>query len=165
MSDLTSAQLNTLKSDILSNPLFSGWNLATSAQEIAAEYNKVYSPDFIVWKTSVTPVEWREAIIGGGGATQLDALTASKRDALLWAVDDVLNPSNSNIRSALDDFCGTQNTLKAAIQAVQKRKATRAEKLFSSGTGTLASPATMSFEGQLTYQQVESALILAGIKA
>jgi hypothetical protein len=72
----------------------------------------------------------------------------------------VLNPANPAVRAALDDFCGSQNTLKAALQAAEKRNATRAEKLFSTGTGSTASPATMSFEGQLTYQQVEAAKAL-----
>ena len=110
--------------------------------------------------TSVTAVEWRAAIIGGGGAGQLDALTASKRDSLLWTVSDVLNPSVAAIRAALDDFCGSQNTLKAAIQTVQKRTATRGEKLLSTGTGSTVSPATMGYEGTLTYQDVEAALAL-----
>lgn len=156
-SELTSEQLVSLKADILANPAFAGWNLATSAQEVANWYNQVASPDWVVWRTSVSPDEWRDAILAGGGATQLDGLTASKRDSLFWAVEGVLDVSVAAVRAALDDFCGSQNTLKAAIQAKEKRKGTRAEKLFSSGTGSSASPATMVFEGSLTYQQVEAA--------
>lgn len=158
---LTQQQLTALKADILADPVLSQW-AATGrmAQEIADAYNAAADPAWVVWRTSVTTEEWRVAIIGGGGAGQLDALTASKRDSLLWAVSDVLNPSISAIRAALDDFCGSQNTLKAAIRTAQKRNATRAEKLFSTGTGSTASPATMGWEGMLTYQDVEAARVL-----
>jgi hypothetical protein len=156
---LTPAQLTALKANILADSTLAAW-AATGrmAQEIADAYNLTASPAWVVWRSSVGPIEWRNAIIGGGGASQLDALTASKRDSLLWAVSDTLNPSNANVRAALDDFCGSQNTLKAAVLAVQKRAAIRAEKLFSTGTGSDASPATLTHEGPLTYQDIEAAL-------
>lgn len=158
---LTESQLTTLKADILADPILSEW-AATGrmAQEIADEYNKLATPVYIVWRTKVTPEEWADAIIGGGGASQLDALTASKRDSLLWACSWPLDPSKPEVRAALDDFCGSQNNLKAAIQAEEKRSATRAEKLFAMGTGTTASPATLTFEGFISYQDVEAALML-----
>lgn len=157
--NLTSENLVTLKNDIAADPVLAAW-AATGrmAQEIADAYNLLASPNWTVWKTLVSPIEWAGAIVGGGGATQLDALTGSKRESLFYAVSWDLDPSIPAVRTALDDFCGSQNTLKAAVQEVQKRLATRAEKLFSSGTGSTASPATMTFEGQLTYQQVEAAL-------
>lgn len=156
---LTSQQLATLKANILADPVLAEW-AATGrmAQEIAAEYNKAASPAWVVWRTNVTAEEWAMAIIGGGGAQQLDALTGSKREALLWACDRPLDPSDPEVRAALEDFCGSQNALKAAIAAAQRRSATRAEKLFSTGTGSTASPATMGFEGALGYQDVEAAL-------
>lgn len=155
---LTQGQLAMLKADIMADPVLAGW-AATGrmAQEIADAYNLPASPNWTVWRTVVSPIEWAGAIVGGGGATQLDGLTASKRDSLFYAVGWDLDPSVAAVRTALDDFCGSQNTLKAAVQAVQKRNATRAEKLFSSGTGSTASPATMTFEGMLSYQQVEAA--------
>jgi hypothetical protein len=159
---LTTAQLQTLKTDILADPALAEW-AATGrmAQEIADAYNRPAEPAFIVWRTSVAPEDWDDAILGtSGAATQLDALTASKRDSLFWVLNKTVNPSIPSVRVALDDFCGSQNTLKAAVQAVQKRAATRAEKLFSAGAGTTASPATLSYEGELTYQDVEAALAL-----
>jgi hypothetical protein len=150
---LTHEQLLVLKADIAANAA----SLPPFAAEIAEVYNQQAVPAFVVWKTEVTAQEWRHAIVGGGGAAQLDALTASKRDALLWATEDVMNPSDPEVRAAIDDWCGSQNTLKAALVAVQKRNATRAEKLLATGTGTTASPATMGWEGNLTYQDVEAA--------
>jgi hypothetical protein len=159
---LTEQQLATLKADIQADPAFAGYGVTIWAEEVAAAYNLPASPEWTVWRTSVDAETWDDAILGTmGAATQLDGLTASKRDSLFWALSKTLNPSNPATRAALDDFCGSQNTLKAAVQAAQKRTSTRAEKLFSSGTGSTAAPATMTFEGKLTYQDVEAALALA----
>lgn len=159
---LTLEQLALLKADIADDPTLSAW-AATGrmASEIAAEYNKLAAPAFVVWRTNVTVDEWAIAIIGGGGAHQLDGLTASKRDSLLWACNRTLSPADPEVRAALDDFCGSQNTLKAAISAVQKRSATRAEKLLATGTGSTAAPATLTFEGTISYHDVNAALALA----
>lgn len=151
---LTNQQLLTLKADLAANAAeFAG----VFDAEIADAYNLPANPAWTVWRSAVDATEYRAAIIGGSGATQLDALTASKRDSLFWAVSDTLNPSDADVRAALDDFCGSQNTLKAAIATAHKRTSTRAEKLFSTGTGSVASPATMGFEGSLTYQDIEAA--------
>lgn len=152
-NELTTAQLTALKNDIAGNPTISGW----FAQEIADWYNVVASPGWIVWRTDVPSDELYNAVFETNGGLQLDALTASKRDSLFKLMDRDLDASIPAARANVDDYCGSQNNLKAALQAVQKRSARRAEKLFSSGTGSTASPATMTFEGMLTYQQVEAA--------
>lgn len=159
--ELTQAQLLVLKNDILADPTLAAW-AATGrmAQEIADAYNLDASPVWYVWRTSVPSDELYNAIFETNGGLQLDALTASKRDSLFKLIDRDLNASIPAARANVDDYCGSQNNLKATLQAVQKRNATRAEKLFSSGTGSTASPATMGWEGQLTYQNVDAALAL-----
>lgn len=159
MSDLTTAQLTTLKADIMADTTLAAW-AATGrmAGEIAAEYNKTANPVYVVWRTNVPSDELYDAIFETNGGLQLDALTASKRDSLFKLIDRNLNASIPAARANVEDYCGSQANLKAALQAVQKRNATRAEKLLSSGTGTTASPATMGWEGSLTYRQVEAAL-------
>jgi len=155
---LTREQLLVLKADIAGDPVFGLMEkTVANACTIAAAYNQPASPAWWLWRTAVTAAEWRQAIIGGGGATQLDGLTGSKREALLWACSDTLDPSVPAIRAALDDFCGSQNNLKAAIIAAQKRTGTRAEKLFSAGTGSEAAPATFGWEGTLSYGDVQDA--------
>lgn len=160
---LTNEQLATLKVDILADATLTEWAAAGNMlSEIAAIYNQTAEPAFVVWRTSVGPEDWDDAIMGtSGAATQLDGLTASKRDSLFWATGKMLNPSVPSVRAALEDFCGSQKTLKAAVLAVQKRNATRAEKLFATGTGSTASPATMTFEGALTSADVDAAVRLA----
>ena len=120
------------------------------------------APAWTVWRTSVTADEWVDTILYTPGAgLQLDGLSAGKRECLMWAFSQTVNPSVPAARATLDDWCGSQNTLKAAVLAVQKRLATRGERLFSAGTGSPASPATMTHEGLVTYQDVEAALALA----
>jgi hypothetical protein len=113
---------------------------------------------FIVWRSVMTPAEARDAIAGGDGLAQLDNLTAGKRDSLLWVLEGDTEPSNAAQRAAIESLCGTQNTLKAAILAAQKRAATKAEQVFASGTGTTQSPGTLGWEGTLSFYDVGVAL-------
>ncbi len=69
----------------------------------------------------------------------------------------LLQPNEAQ-RSAIVNLCGTQNTLKAAILAAQKRAATKAEALFATGTGSDASPGTLIWEGTLSVDDVSRAL-------
>lgn len=159
---MNETQLAALKADIMADPVLAGWAATGAmAQEIAAAYNVAASPAWTVWRTSVTADEWVDAILYTPGAgLQLDGLSAGKRDCLMWAFGQTVNPSVPAARATLDDWCGSQNTLKGAVLAVQKRTATRGERLFSTGTGSSASPATMTHEGPVTYQHVEAALAL-----
>jgi hypothetical protein len=152
---LTTAQLATLAADISASAEFASLpHSSDGAFEIAVAYNLPTS--FVVWRTSMTTQMARSAIIAG--ATQLDALTVGKRDSLLWLCSDTLDPSQASVRAAIDDLCGTQNTLKGALVAAQKRNATRIEKLLATGTGTTASPATMGFEGSVSYGDIKEAM-------
>lgn len=125
---------------------------------LAELYNATASPAFIVWRSSLTPQQARAAISGGDGLSQLDNLTAGKRDSLLWVFADTTYPANSAQRSAIEGLCGTQNILKAAILAAQKRAVTKAERLFATGTGSDASPGTLGWEGLLSTNDVSYSL-------
>lgn len=108
---------------------------ADGAFEIARIYSLLATPAFIVWHRVVTKEMSRRAVLSGGGATQFDALTGNKRDSLKYAIDGEFDPSDTNTRVALDDYCGTQTLLRDAIRASQRRPATRYEKVLSTGTG------------------------------
>lgn len=149
---LTVAQMDTLKVAFLADPLTA---VSTDAQ-IAEAWNQTAASEWIVWRTSISADELRQAIVAG--STQLDALTGGKRDSLLYLASGNLDPSDAAVRAGLDDLCGSQNILKAAIQAAEKRAATRAEKALSVGTGSTASPATLGWEGYLTTQDVINTL-------
>lgn len=149
---LTPAQVATLRSLADSDPVAAGYVSTANDIALADWFNQ--STTHVVWRTVLSPEMARAAIIEG--ATQLDALTVGKRDSLFWLCSGNINPSVPSVRAAIDDLCGTQNTLKGALQGAQKRFATRAEKVLSSGTGTAASPATLTHEGLLSYGEAST---------
>lgn len=155
---LTNAQLDTVKAEIVADAALSALMAQGAEWALAEELNKSAVPEWVVWKSAVTAMEWRAALLASGGAAQLNNLTASNRESLLWAISDTIDPSNSVTRAALDDFCGAQNTLKAALLSAQKRASTRVEKVLSTGTGTTASPAVLGFEGAISPADVGLAI-------
>jgi len=120
--------------------------------ELARLYN--LPTTFIVWRNSIDPQQARMAIVSGDQLAQLDNLTAGKRDTLLYVFSDVLDIRTSTVRDAVISLCGTQNILKAAITAAMKRAATVAEKALATGTGTDVSPGTLTFEGELSWDDI-----------
>lgn len=150
---LTPAQLATLKAAIDADPVLAAFpNNSDGAFEIALALNQPAVPDFYVWRSQYTPDLIRVAI--SNGVTQLDALTASKRDSLLWWADGTHDFGTTAARAAADDLTGSQNTLKNAILDGGKRKALRIEKILATGTGTFAAPATAGYNGTVSYQDV-----------
>jgi hypothetical protein len=146
--------LAILKADILADPAFVG----QFAEQIAAAYNQPAAPEWIVWKTSV---DVDEIMRNGMDWTQVDNLTVGKARIWDWMTRlGSFNASKTNIRAGIDAaWVGTAAMLavRAIIYTHCKRAATRGEKLLSTGTGSTASPATMRFEGVMTYQDVEAA--------
>jgi hypothetical protein len=158
-----------VKADITANPdLIAFPNTADGNIEVARLYNSNAAPDFWVWRTRVTRDELLTSI-GPDGTTFAWTGTGyitraqGERDAFnaIFTSDAALNPSLANVRQAFADiFSG--NTAPAPanrthLSAVSRRKATRLEKLFATGTGSTASPATMAFEGAVSYQDISRA--------
>jgi hypothetical protein len=171
---LTPEQKPTLRTHILANAtelefggglaainaVFAGESLdAGDAKVIADWYNLPTSPALYSWHFRRTRMEVRTSILTAtGAANQLDALTGSKRDSLFWLLDDTLEPRLPAVRASVDDLTGSQNTLKAAILAGFKRHVRNVERVFCTGTGSLALPfdnATAGgFEGTVTQNDV-----------
>ena len=149
---LTEAQRTTLVADILENQDTAAKYAIGDLSSLAELYNAAAEPAFTVWRSVLTREAARTAITGGDGLAQLDNLTAGKRDSLFWTFDGDTYPANADQRAAIVNLCGTQNTLKAAILAAQKRTASRIEKVFATGTGSDASPATLVVEGPIGYE-------------
>jgi hypothetical protein len=153
---MTPEQLAALGAYIAATPALNAYpQNSDGAFEIAALLNLPADPAFYVWRNEYTPEQMRAAV--ANGITQLDALTASKRDSLLWFVQGTVDASQPAVRAAFNDLTGSQNTLKAAITDGAKRVASLAEKVLSTGTGTFAVPATASFVGTVSYQDVMAA--------
>jgi hypothetical protein len=157
---LTIAQRATVKAYILATPELANKTSGTATDYgyIAAALSAAASPTFYVWRTSYSPEQIRAAMTVNLGTAQLDALTAGKRDALLWFIGATINPSDPAVVATLDDFCGSQNTLKASLLNGAKRAATLVEKLLATGTGSLASAATMTYEGGVGIEEVAAIL-------
>src|SRR5512139_1892871 len=146
---LTTEQRATVKAYILATPDLASKTSGpgTDYGYIASALSAPASPTFYVWRTSYSPEQIRAAMTVNLGTAQLDALTAGKRDSLLWFIGATINPSDTSVQATLDDFCGSQNTLKASLLNGAKRAATLVEKLLATGTGSLASAATLTYEG------------------
>lgn len=153
---LTQAQLVALKANIDADQELSAYpNNSDGAFAIAAIYNQIVSPSFIVWKTSVAV---DEIMSNGFVWTAVDGLTNGKARIWEWMSRiGSINPSKANIRQGLADAFGANSAMSDAIAPHLKRQATRIEKLFATGTGSNNSPAKMDYEGPVSYQEIELA--------
>lgn len=147
---MKTAQLSALKALALADVTAAALLQAGNDTGLAEWFNQPTA--HIVWRSVMTPDMSRAAILQG--ATQLDSLTVGKRDSLFWLASGDLNVSDATVRAAIDDLCGTQNTLKAALLSAQKRVCSIAEKALSTGTGTSAVPALLGWEGQISGNDV-----------
>lgn len=156
--NMTPEQLQTLADSIVAetDPKFVEARTIGQTSGMAAFYNAEASPAFYIWRKNYTPDLIADAI--DNGITQLDGLTASKRDSLLWWANRQRDASLAGTQAAINDLCGSQNTLKAAVLNGGKRKLTRGEKLYSAGTGSLASPGITGLEGTITDADISAAL-------
>jgi hypothetical protein len=163
---LSNAQLQILKADILADSELNAIpNTPDGAFAIAEVYNAVVSPDFWVWRTSVDVLEIMQ---NGFVWSAVDGLTAGKARIWEWmASTGVINPSRTNVRSGLVDAFGSNTAMANGIRPHLSRQATRAQKLFadtSVGDGSSQngnSPATMTYEAAILYQEVLEARNLA----
>ena len=148
---LNPQQKTTLKADILANSDANALYTVGNLQGLADLYNALSSPAFIVWKSAVPKDEVGKAF----QASALAAITAGNNDKLanFAAWNDVVYPARLDQRQFFDDVFSVAAgaTTRANLLALWKRTATRAEKLFASGTGSDATPATLTFEGGLSY--------------
>jgi hypothetical protein len=169
---LTTAQLQALKADIAADATLAALaKTADNAFAIADAYNRVAAPDYYVWRTNVTEAEYvgtGGVDVANGGATTTWSWTAfiarTVGEQTGWErmfAPGWVNPSQANIRQGVSDIFSGNTTAATAqrnhLTVLSKRKATRAEKLFASGTGAFATPSTLVFEGALTYNDVLAA--------
>lgn len=157
---LTTAQLQALKVDIAANigtiPASQPWtgpfsgtqvklvpNSGDGNAAIAGWYNQTAAPSWTVWRKSVSIPEVGDKVNG----TELAGLTSLNNTRLQTVIllsPDGVNPSLADRRQFFDDIfsgAGGVNT-RANLLALWKRLASFAQKLFSTGTGSDASPAT-----------------------
>lgn len=148
------AQLNALPND------------TDGCQTIANAFNLVNSPDWWVWKTSLTLAEATQDTSVDGTTfswTQFISRTVQEQNGWLamWGAQGRVNPSLPNVRQGfLDIFSGNQAApiaQRTHLAAVGRRKARRAEKLYTTGAGTATNPALLDYEGFIDWQDVNAA--------
>jgi hypothetical protein len=153
---LTTEQLQLVKAAILAdNALNTQPQSPDGAFAIADALNQIATPDFIVWKTAVSV---DEIMRNGMDWARVDNLSVGKARIWDWLGQlGKFDASKPHVRAGIDAcWVGTQADLnvRAAVYVHCKRQATRAEQILASGTGTDETPATMGYEGRITYQDV-----------
>lgn len=159
---LTLPQLQAVKAWVEANAA------AVYEQSTADAMNAVVSPNFWVWRTSVTKHEAVAQPSPNGGTTFTWAgngfIGRSVGELECWnqLFNSTLtcNPSLANVRQAFSDiFSGSGNAAanRTHLLSVARRKATVAEKLLATGTGTAGDPATMNAEGEITLDNLIAA--------
>lgn len=158
---LTPIQIDRIKTDIAGDLVMSGKPLnSDGAFDIAALYNQEVVPTFWVWKTSA-PVN--EIMLNGFDWTRVDNLTVGKARIWEWLTrPGFIKPNQDNVRAGVNEtFKAAGDVInRAAVFSHCQRPATRIEKLLATGAGTTTTdlgngPATMGFEGPISYQDIE----------
>lgn len=178
---LTGPQLATLKADILAK-MAAGQPLESVASSspgdpdantfIAAYYNAIASPDYWVWRSSVTKGELVNSVgpegtsfnwVGNGFITRQPGEQTAWQE--LFNGTNTVNASQTNVRQAFADiFSGSGNAAanRTHLLSIARRKAKRGERLFvvGPGNGTTGNPDNLGFEGNLTINDIEAARTL-----
>lgn len=178
---LTPAQLQVLKAHIAGDAeLDAHPDTSDGAFAIAAVLNGPAVPAFRVWQTAVPVADVFDNVVWANftPADAPDNTVAYSNRSLacqgkqfnlqtLLVGRETINAAKTSIRLGIQDATqqlpsgaggATRTGGWPAIQPILSRDATRAEKLFATGgAGTTASPSTMTFEGQLDYQDVQAA--------
>lgn len=160
---LNTAQLAVLKAAIAAetDPAFVTLRQEGGTGLMAEFFNVVPPQPFIVWRTSVSQDEIMQ---NGFDWVQVDNLSVGKARIWAWLFDNqsnTINPSKPNVRAGIDEaWKGTAAMLavREAIYGHCKRGATRAEKLFATGVGTIASPGLLGWQGTVTDYDVVRAI-------
>jgi hypothetical protein len=155
---LTPQQLTTLRAAIDADPVLSAFpNNPDGHVEIAKAFNLDASPAFTVWKTRVD----RNTVGKTFVATALAAITTGNNDKLnnFAAWNETIDPSRADQRAFFDDVFSVAAgaSTRAALNVLWRRLATRGEKLYATGTGSDAAPATLVVEGAISARDVEEA--------
>jgi hypothetical protein len=159
----TPQQLQTLKTYIAGQPDLSSQPSTPDGHfEIARLLNLAAAgPNNVAWKTSV-PIGDVGKALNGTELAGLTSLNHTRMQTLAIYLSSGVNPSLASNRQFFDDIfsgAGGVNT-RAALLALWKRVMTRAEKVYATGTGSDASPATLVVEGAIDPDDVQAARAL-----
>ena len=175
---LNAAQLVTLKADIAADPVLSLLaHTADNAFTVAAAYNAVASPDYWVWRSSISRSDVYNGVAPGGSTwnwTFYKNQNVTEQGA--WTqmfMGDAANVGNLNFRAGLVAiFTAGSSVNRDHVLALGRRLAKRSEKLFSVAVanppantgnnaadprGATTNPDVLVFEGVVVPQDVLNA--------
>jgi len=112
----------------------------------------------VVWRTSV-PLG---AVVRAFDPNEFEALNGPNRERLQLLAGflaEGVDPSSPNVREFfLEVFSGAGGaTTRAALLVLWATIASRVERLYATGTGSPASPATLTYTGAVSYEDVDTA--------
>lgn len=117
---------------------------------------------FVVWKTRASQDELMQ--LPGFDWVQIDNLTNGQARIWEWMFannDKAIDPSKAQIRAGISE-CWKGTAAKVAVATAVldgcKRVATNVEGMFATGTGTLASPGALVYNGSVGLTEVSTAL-------
>jgi hypothetical protein len=166
---LTAAQLATLKQDILASDDMDTPVALGDAPAITTAYNLAHTPSFWVWRTVLTKYSVYSLTSPTGSTwnwTQFKGLTVPEQQAwfeMFRGESGTTNYTLPNIRAGVASlFTGspTNTAQRDHVDAMGRRLATRAERLYVTGTGSTAAPGLLTWEGPLSEADVGKALAL-----
>jgi hypothetical protein len=174
LSVLTTQQLAAFKTALTTDPAYAAAIAVGDDTAAAAVANQDAAPDYYVWRTTVSEDEYTQTagvdVANANAATTFSwtgagYITRNQGERDAWARlfrSGSTNPSLANVRQAFSDILSGATAPAPAnrnhMLVKSKRKATRAEKLYATGTGTYASPAVLGYEGGVTADDVRRAL-------
>jgi len=133
-------------------------NTPDGNQCLSRVYALAASPAFTVWKTSVTITQIGDNIVATEIAG-LSSLNATRLQTIVQLSGDGINPSLADRRAFFDDiFSGAGGVgTKAKLLILYKRLANRFERIYATGTGSDAVPATLVLEGTVSASVIDTA--------
>lgn len=150
---LTTAQIDTMRTVVQNEPSLAQAIIDKVDNVIAAWCNTEANPAYVVWKTKVTDKD--VMLASGFDWTRVDNLSVGKARIWDWLFRfGSIDPNNANVRAGIDAaWVGTAGDLavRASVYAQCRRNATNLEKALATGLGTVVSPSTAGFEGEIGY--------------
>ena len=155
---LTDSQLQALKTHIEGDPALNAFPNTPDGNFALADVMNAPSqnPAIIVWRTQILSSE----LIANMVWTEYIARTAAERDAWRFLTEQgSIDASSPNVRQGIQDmFSGAGGaTTRAQLIEIAKRTARQIEALYAVGAGTDQNPATLTFQGTITYEDVTAA--------
>jgi len=152
---LTPEQKTALKAHILAQQDLAALYDLGDLSALADALNAIRDPAFVVWKSIVQNSDVGRTFVASG----LSSMTSANNDRLvsfaLWNPDGV-QPFRADHRQFFDDVFSPASgaSTRTALAALWRRPASRIEAIFAVGTGSTATPATLIYEGPLSWQSL-----------